>query len=164
MCSLFSHRLKIMAKNAPAEPQPASASKVEAKMEEEKTFECWNNVAHNLVVLNSLHFLGGRIKFGTNGISLKNITRVAKSCPESWSVVKVLRCFCHNLCYFLVFSLSSWVLPPFGFLCFFLTIWVFKFCHNFSITSTPWQPTNSQGSFSRFLRFFVHIHNIALTF
>ena len=73
MCSLFSHRLKIMAKNALTEPQPASASKVEAKMEEEKTFECGNNVAHNLVVLNSLHFFGGRIKFGTNGISLKKM-------------------------------------------------------------------------------------------
>ena len=31
-----------------------------------------------------------------NSLSYKNIARVAKSCPESWSVVKVLRCF-HQL-------------------------------------------------------------------
>ena len=53
----------------------------------------------------------------------------------------------------------------------FVTIWVFEFCHNLSlsffsqfefssfvtiffITSTSWQPTNSQGSFSQFLQCF----------
>ena len=48
-----------MVKNSLAEPQPASASKVEAKMKEEKIFECGNYVEHNLVVLNSLHFFFG---------------------------------------------------------------------------------------------------------
>ena len=31
------------------------------------------------------------------------------------------------------------------------TLWVFEFCH----TSTPWQPTNSQCSYSQFLRCFL---------
>ena len=85
--------------------------------------------------------------------------------------------FCHNLSFWIlshleflflvsvsVFefcqNLSFWVLSQFEFLSL-VTIWVFWFFSHilsfrvlsqfFFITSTPWQPINSQGSFSQFL-------------
>ena len=70
---------------------------------------------------------------------LKNIARIAKSCPESWSAVKMLRCsfllkdvIINTFVTTVIFiTITIWVfkLSQFYFV-YFCTIWVFEFGHN----------------------------------